>query len=109
MDDDTRQTADDLVECLLPLKASVRAMFGGYCVYIDDKVVGLVCDGRVFVKPSKAETIISGFAEPAPAYPGAKDSWRLTEGMIRDDPDRVIDIFRATADALPARKRRKTA
>lgn len=106
MDDATRRTAEDLVDCLMPLQATVRPMFGGYCVYLDGKVVGLVCDGRVFVKPSGAEALMDGYAAPAAAYPGAKDSWRLPAGALRDDPERVVEIFRATSDALPARKRR---
>jgi hypothetical protein len=43
-----------------------------------------------------------GYAEAAPAYPGAKNSWMLPSDSLRDDPERVIDIFQATADALPA-------
>ena len=107
MDVPTRRVAEDLTECLAPLNATTRAMFGGYCVYVDDKEAGLVCDGRVFVKPSSADEILSGFADPAPAYPGAKDSWRLPASAHVDEPDRVVAIFRATADALPARRARK--
>ncbi len=107
MDDNTRQTASDLTECLTALGATARPMFGGFTVYVDDKVVGLVCDGRVFVKPSGADADLARFAESVPAYPGAKNSWRLPEHALRDDPDRIVAFFRATADALPPRPARR--
>lgn len=107
MDEPTRITAEDLAETLTPLDGSVRAMFGGYSVYIDGKVVGMVCDGRVFAKPAVPADTFEGWAEPAPAYPGAKDSWRLPADALRDDPERVIDTFAAIAAALPVRAPRK--
>lgn len=81
-------------------------MFGGYCEYIDGNVVGLVCDGRGFVKCSGADRTLAGYAEPAPAYPGARNSRRLPTDALRDEPERVVGIFRSTADALPVRSAR---
>lgn len=103
------QLAEDLVECLTPLNATARAMFGGYCVYIDGKVVALVCDERIFIKPSSADTALSDYAEPAPAYAGAKESWRLPVDALENDPIRVIQIVEATAAALPAKRPRRRA
>ncbi len=31
-----------------------KKMFGEYAIYCDDKVVALVCDDQLFVKPTKA-------------------------------------------------------
>jgi DNA transformation protein len=107
LDPQTRQAAEDLVDALLPLEARVRPMFGGYCVYIDGKVVGLVCDGRIFVKPSNEDALLNGYADPASAYSGAKPSWRLPLDSLRDNPEHVIEIFRATARALPTKPPRK--
>jgi TfoX/Sxy family transcriptional regulator of competence genes len=33
---------------------SARKMFGEYAIYCDGKVVALVCDDQLFVKPTKA-------------------------------------------------------
>ena len=33
---------------------SYRKMFGEYAVYLDGKVVALVCDNQLFVKPTTA-------------------------------------------------------
>src|SRR5215211_3851572 len=82
LDEQTRQTADELVSYLAPLEGTAKAMFGGYCVYIDEKVAGLVCDGRIFVKQTPATKSLDGWADQAPAYPGAKDSWRLPSDAL---------------------------
>lgn len=104
MDELTRGAAADLIEALLPLDARSRAMFGGYCYYVDDVVVGLVCDGRVFVKRSPSDELLRGWADLAPAYPGAKDSWRLPVTAVRDDPDRVREVIEQVAASLPRRR-----
>lgn len=69
LDQPTRAATEELIEALQPLAARARAMFGGYCFYVDDKVVGLVCDGRVFVKTSPRDELLRGWADLAPAYP----------------------------------------
>jgi TfoX/Sxy family transcriptional regulator of competence genes len=107
LDEDTKRAAEDLVEALQPLDARAKAMFGGYCFYVDDKVAGLVCDGRVFVKKSSRDDLLEELAESAPAYPGAKDSWRLPVGLVEKDPDRVRDIVEQVAAVLPAPRKRK--
>ncbi|GAA0353909.1 TfoX/Sxy family protein [Micropruina glycogenica] len=105
LDDATRAAAQDLIEALQPLDAHAKAMFGGYCFYVGDKVVGLVCDGHVFVKPSAKDDLLRDWAQLAPAYPGAKDSWRLPAGAVRDTPDRVRAVVEEVASSLPQRKR----
>lgn len=107
IDDDTRAAADDLVEALQPLDARAKAMFGGYCFYVDDKVVGLVCDGHVFVKRSSRDDLLQEFATLSPAYPGAKESWRLPTRAVIDEPDRVREIIELVADCLPAPRHRR--
>ncbi len=108
LDDPTRGIAADLIEALRPLDARAKAMFGGYCVYVDDKVVGLVCDGHVFVKTSARDELLRGWAQLAPAYPGAKHSWRLPGGAVRDAPDRVRAVVEQVAAALPPRTPRSS-
>lgn len=105
LDDKTRQVAADLSDALSPLDPTIRAMFGGYCYYLNGKVVGLISDGRVFVKRSSVDDLIAEVAELAPAYPGAKDTWKLAPGMELSDPDRLRDLLDRVADALPARRR----
>jgi TfoX/Sxy family transcriptional regulator of competence genes len=51
---------------------SYRKMFGEYAVYCGGKVVALVCDNRLFVKPTAAGRAFIGAPVEAPAYPGRK-------------------------------------
>jgi TfoX/Sxy family transcriptional regulator of competence genes len=94
-------------------RMSARKMFGEYALYCDGKVVALVCDDRLFVKPTAAgRALIAAPAEGFP-YPGAKP-WLLVSGDLWDDADWLAALIRATAEALPppkpkavrARKRR---
>lgn len=86
---------------------SARAMFGEYALYCDGKVVALICDNQLFLKPTDAGSAILGTG-PAmgQAYPGAKPSY-LIAGDLWDDADWMAGIVRATADSLPQPKPKK--
>ncbi len=58
---------------------SFKKMFGEYALYSNGKVVALVCDNQLFVKPTKAgKEYIGNFIE-APPYPSAKPSLLIEE------------------------------
>lgn len=84
---------------------SHRKMFGEYAVYLDGKVVLLVCDNQVFLKPTAAGRALLGAVEEAPPYPGAKNSFLL--GGQLEDRELMAAVVRATADALPLLKPKK--
>lgn len=84
---------------------AMRKMFGEYTLYCDGKVVALVCDNQLFIKPiPEARALLPGAADAAP-YPGAR-LHLLVEGEL-DDPDLMSRLVRAVADALPAPKPKK--
>ena len=78
---------------------SYRKMFGEYALYLDGRVVALVCDNMLFVKPTDAGRALLDAVDEAPPYPGAKPHWRLDE--LLDDGERLGRLLRATAAALP--------
>jgi TfoX/Sxy family transcriptional regulator of competence genes len=82
-----------------------RKMFGEYALYCDDKVVALVCDNQLFIKPTSAGRVLLGTVVEAPPYPGAKMYFRLDD---LDDRELVSQCLRVTADALPVAKPRST-
>ena len=49
-----------------------RKMFGEFTVYCNEKVVALICDNQLFVKPTEAGKSFIGSVVEAPPYPGAK-------------------------------------
>ena len=82
-----------------------RMMFGGCTLYLDGKVVGLICDDRLFVKPTKAGRELIGTVVEAPAYPGARDSFLVEDGL--EDGDWLTKLLTVTAAELPPPKTRK--
>ena len=80
---------------------SSRRMFGEAAVYLRDKVVGLVCDNQLFVKPTEAGRAKIGVPVEAPPFPGASKWFLMTD---LDDPEFLAELIRTTADALPAPK-----
>jgi TfoX/Sxy family transcriptional regulator of competence genes len=85
--------------------AFARKMFGEYALYLEGRVVALICDDRLFVKPlSEARALLPG-AEEAPPYPGAKP--HLVADAWLDEPDTLADALRAVAAALPPPKPKK--
>jgi TfoX/Sxy family transcriptional regulator of competence genes len=79
-------------------------MFGEYALYCDEKVVALVCDDQLFVKITPAGRALVGQRyEEGTAYPGAKPSMLIGAEEI-DDAERLCELIRLTADALPAPK-----
>lgn len=82
-----------------------RKMFGEYALYSDGKVVALVCDNRLFVKPTDAGRAFVGEVTEGLAYPGAKPSL-LIEDKI-EDREWLSELVRITAAALPMPKPKK--
>ena len=84
---------------------SFRKMFGEYAIYCNQKVVALVCDNQLFVKPTEAGRSFIGDVVEAPPYPGAK-MYFLIEDRI-EDREWISSLIRVTTDELPEPKRKK--
>lgn len=98
-------TIDRLLDTLSPLSLSARKMFGEYALYLDGKVVALVCDDQLFLKPTPgAQAALPGSPTGHP-YPGAKLHLLVTDAL--DDPDRVVAALKAIAADLPPPKPKK--
>jgi TfoX/Sxy family transcriptional regulator of competence genes len=83
-------------------RVSFRKMFGEYAVYCDGKVIALVCDDRLFVKPSIAGREFIGHPVEAPPYPGAKPYFLIEDRL--EDREWLAELVRRTADELPEPK-----
>ena len=81
---------------------SARKMFGEYAIYIDTKIVALVCNNQLYIKPTQAGQHYIGTPVEAPAYPGAKPSYLVEDGV--DDPVWLQRLFSLTAAELPLPK-----
>ena len=94
---------DFIREQTLPAgRMSFKKMFGEYGVYFEEKIIGLVCDNQLFLKPTDAGRRVLGDVREAAPYPGAKPHFLIGEQL--DDPELMTEVIRATAAALPAPK-----
>ena len=82
-----------------------RHMFGGTTLYCNDKVVALICDNQLFVKPTEAGRSFIGEVVEAPPYTGAKNSFLISEEI--DDSEWLTQLIRLTEAALPKPRPRK--
>lgn len=79
-----------------------KRMFGEWGLWLDGRIVALVCDDQLLLKPTPAGSALLGGSPPGvPPYPCAKP-WLLVEDL--DDGEALRRLLRATADALPAPK-----
>ncbi len=83
-----------------------RYMFGEYALYCNEKVVGLICDNKLFVKPTDAGRAFIGTPVEAPAYTGAKPSFLIEDKL--EDRAWLTELIRITERevAVPTKKRK---
>jgi TfoX/Sxy family transcriptional regulator of competence genes len=82
-----------------------RKMFGEYAIYSGKKVVALVCDNQLFIKPTAGGKSFIGNVTEAPAYPGAKMSYLIEDNL--DNSEWISELIRITASELPEHKPKK--
>ena len=81
---------------------SFRKMFGEYAIYCEGKVVALVCDNQLFVKPtSGGRSFVERVAEASP-YPGAKSHFLIGDEL--DDREWISKLISITQSELPIPK-----
>jgi len=80
-------------------------MFGGCTLYSNDKVVALICDKQLFIKPTEAGRSFIGEVVEAPPYPGAKNCFLIGDQI--DDAEWLTALIKVTEAELPGRKPRK--
>lgn len=80
-------------------------MFGEYGLYFGDKIFALICDNKLFVKPTAAGKEYIGDLVEAPPYPGAKPSF-LIEDKI-EDRIWLKELVHLTVKELPDPKPKK--
>lgn len=82
-----------------------KKMFGEYGIYADGKMFGLICDNRVFIKPTKAGRAYIGHVTEMPPYPGAKPCFLIEEKV--EDKDWFSELIRISVKELPIPKPKK--
>src|SRR4051812_8644813 len=99
----SKDTVAFIEDQLAGLPIRTRPMFGEYAIYLDDKVVGFICDDTLFIKPAGID--LPG-TYLAPAYPGSKEYNAVPAGLL-EAPDWLQQGINDTGSALPAPKPKK--
>lgn len=99
-----RKTVDYIIDQMADAgPASAKPMFGEYGVYCDGKMVAIIADDQLFIKPTDVGRTLAPDSELAPPYPGAKP-YLLIDADRWEDGDWLANLVRATAAELPAPK-----
>lgn len=102
-----QRTVDFILEQVAGVgDVSARKMFGEYALYRQDKVVALICDDQLFVKPTRGGKAFVGKTVEASPYPGAKPAFLISADRW-DDADWLAELIRLTDAELPQPKAKK--
>jgi TfoX/Sxy family transcriptional regulator of competence genes len=86
-------------------KVTSKKMFGEYGLYFDDKMFALICDNKLFIKPTlSGREYITNVVEDSP-YPGAKPCFLIEENL--EDKDWLKKLVEITVKELPEPKPKK--
>lgn len=83
---------------------AARKMFGEYGLYRHGKIVALIADNQLFVKPTPEGAAVLGTPTYGPPYPGAKPFFNVSD--LLDDPEWLVRLIEATDAALPPPKKK---
>ncbi len=84
---------------------SAKKMFGEYALYSDAKIFALICDDKLFVKPTASGRAFIGEVLEAVPYEGAKPSFLIEDKV--EDSDWLSELVRITVNELPQPKPKK--
>ena len=76
-----------------------KKMFGECALFSGGKIFALICDNKLFIKPTHSGREFIGEPVEAPPYPGAKPSF-LIEDKI-EDRDWLSELVRISLKELP--------
>lgn len=84
---------------------SAKKMFGEYALYSGEKMFALICDNKLFIKPTQAGRAFIGDVVEAPPYPGAKPSFLIEDKV--EDRGWLSELVRISVAELPMPKPKK--
>lgn len=82
-----------------------RNMFGEYVMYCNGKLFALVCDNKLFIKPTESGKNFIGEVVLAPPYEGAKNYYRIDDQI--EDREWLSELVRISEKELPVPKKKK--
>jgi TfoX/Sxy family transcriptional regulator of competence genes len=86
-------------------QVTYKKMFGEYGLYFDAKLFGLVCDNKLYIKPTQAGRAYINDVIETPPYQGANPSFLIEEKL--DDRVWLRELVTLTVKELPEPKPKK--
>jgi TfoX/Sxy family transcriptional regulator of competence genes len=84
------------------------AKFGEYGIYYRDKVVAMLCDEQLFIKPTHAGLAFLKNPEYSPPYSGAKDYFLIPEDEW-EDSEKICTLIQISEPEIKLPQKRKKA
>ena len=84
---------------------TAKKMFGEYGLFSNGKIFALICDNRLFIKPTEAGRVFIKNVVEVPPYPGAKPSLLIEDKL--EDREWLSELVRITVKELPEPKPKK--
>jgi DNA transformation protein and related proteins len=86
-------------------RVSAKKMFGEYTLYYDEKIIALVCDDKLFLKPTPQGKDFLGDCSEASPYPGAKPCFVIPNDKC-EDTQWLSHLIQITANQIPVPKKK---
>lgn len=87
-------------------QVSSKKMFGEYGIFIGEKMVAMVCDDLLYVKPTEAGRAFIGDVVEAAPYPGAKPCFQIS-GDLWEDRQWLSELLKVSEPEIAAPKKKK--
>jgi|SRR6056297_1349333 len=84
---------------------TAKSMFGEYGIFSGRKIFALICDNKLFIKPTQSGRSFIKDVVEAPPYPGAKPSFLIEDKL--EDRKWISQLVRLTIKELPEPKPKK--
>ncbi len=81
---------------------SHKYMFGGCAIYRNKKVVALICDNQLYIRPTRMGKDFLGTVDEQSPYPGAKLHFLIED---TDDGKKLRDLIMITDKELSSVKK----
>ena len=82
---------------------TARKMFGEYGLYRDGRMVAMICDDQLFIKPTPSGRAFAGDCPEGIPYPNAKPCLLIDADRL-EDADWLRELLRVTAMEVPLPK-----
>lgn len=82
-----------------------KSMFGDNGLFCDSKIIALICDNKLFVKPTAAGRSYIGNVTEVPPYPGAKPAFLIDDKI--ENSQWLSGLIKVSYGELPEPKPKK--